>query len=119
MFRLADLDDLILLGVFKKCSLNERTNLRLVNKKFRYLVDQLSFNDLIVFDRMPPVISTYKFTNDERWRTEDTVYVTNLNKFVRRFADKLENVKRLVIRSVNKFEYDFNVDLKRLTHLEL
>jgi len=118
VFKLYQLEDLALQEVFKRLNLNERAPLRLVCGRFKNLIDGLPLDNLIIFDRLPPVISTYKFTN-ARWNYENTVYVYNFHKFIKAFGHKLERTKRLVIKSVNKFEYDFNIDLKCLTHLEL
>ena len=112
-------DDLILIYIFEQLNLNERAKLRLMNRRFRNIIDSLYIQNLVIFDRMPIVKSKYKFTNTQ-WRLEDTVYVLDFSKFIKRFAKKLENLKSLVIIGVNQGVQRFEINqFKQLTHLEL
>lgn len=98
--------------------MKERSKLRQINKRFNKLAAFVKIENLIIFDRMPPVSSRYKFTG-EPWQLQDTVYVTDLNKFLVQHAANLQNVKRLVIISVNRELHDFKVSCGQLKHLEL
>lgn len=118
MFDLNKFDDLVLLNIFKQLNLNERSNLKCVSKRFNYLVDLLSISKLVIFDRSPTIQSKYKFSN-EFWQQADIVFVTDLNKFIKKFENKLEKVKKLVIFSVNNGVHVIEINFKELIHLEL
>lgn len=112
------LDDDCLLEIFQHLSLKEMSKLKQVNKQFNKLAALVKIEDLIIFDRVPPVASKYKFTG-EPWTLEDTVYVTDLNRFLVGHAPSLQNLKRLVIVSINRGLHDFDISCGQLKHLEL
>ena len=113
------LNDDVMLIILKQLNRRERSNVRLVCKRFKVLCDFIKFNDkLIIFDRMPPVIGRLKYTN-EPYSLDDCVYVSDLERFWLAHADCLKFVKKLVIYSVNK-RYGFEIKtLDQLEHLEL
>lgn len=107
-----------LLANFQHLGLKNLSRLEQVNEKFDEMADFLIRSDLYIFDRMPPFVSKFKFTG-ELWRMEDAVYVTDLNRFLVQHAQAIQNVKRLVIVSVNQGVHDFAIDCGQLEHLEL
>ena len=91
------IDDL-LLAIFKECDLNERTKLRLVNKRFKNLIDSILIKNLIVFEKEQPINGEYKLLN-KAFNLKDAVCVLDLNRFFKSqiILDRMKNVKRLVI----------------------
>ena len=109
------------LVIFKMFNLNERTNLRLVSKRFKCLLDMIKITKLIIYEKSPtlPVQPNYA---DESNSLQDTVYVYDLNKFFNNptILDQMEPIRQLVIEgSKSETEIDLKTGFKKLTYLRL
>ena len=115
------LNDDELLIIFKMFTLNERTHLRLVSRRFKSLLDSIKINKLIIYEKMPALPGQLIHTN-EPYGILDTVEVYDLNKFFNNPAilDQLEPIRQLVIEGHRKEkDVDLNTVFKKLTYLKL
>ena len=113
------LNDDCLLLIFKELSLNERTNLRLVSKRFKRLLDTIAIKKLVVYIQNEPLPGKLAFT-DEPYDLVDTVCVSDAGKF---FASpiilrQLSGVQTLVIFG-RISSFPIKATFRKLKHLEM
>ena len=117
------LNDYILLEIFKFLNLNERANLRLCNKRFRSLCDSILVNKLIIYEKLPPVSGTLKQIagTNEHYHLIDTVEVRNLAKFFKNkiILNQMRNVEKLVVYGLNPVSIEINNCFTKLSYLML
>ena len=92
------IDDVLLI-IFKKLNLNERAPVRLVNKKFRDLIDSIPITKLIIYEKeRPPITYKLEYLN-ESFNQNETASVSDLQKF---FNSKLliRQMKRIKILKI-------------------
>ena len=61
-------------------TINERVELRCINKKFKQLVDSICIVKLVIYNKLPQVPGRFRLIN-ENFNLKDTVYVFDLNEF--------------------------------------
>lgn len=115
------IDDALFL-VLGYLNLNERASMRLVSKKWKYIVDKIVVRKLAIFHNLPPKPGRLKIKN-ERFCLGDTVHVEKWDSFIRNAfvtANLLRSIEKMVVMSNEKRELNF-YDLKfdRLSYLEL
>ncbi|KAJ6647723.1 hypothetical protein Bhyg_02946 [Pseudolycoriella hygida] len=114
------MNDDYVLHVVKKLNFNDKLGCRLVSNQFKRVVDSITSQKLIVFDRTP--IRNGKFAiTDEKYTEADAAYVLDLGRF---FSSKfiircLASIRKLVINGLDEMKFNINVTYKQLIHLEL
>ena len=116
------LNDDELLVIFNMLNLNERTNLRLVSKRFKCLLDSVKITKLIIYEKIQPVLDPLTYTN-ESYGLLDTVEVYDLYQFFNNptILKQMEPIKILVIKGAERGR---GIDLKttvftKLSYLKL
>ena len=113
------LNDDCLLLIFREFPLNERTNLRLVSKRFKRLLDTIAIKKLVVYIQNEPLPGKLAFT-DEPYDLVDTVCVSDAGKF---FASpiilrQLSAVQTLVIFGRSN-QFSIKATFRKLKYLEM
>lgn len=115
------IDDALFL-ILGYLNLNERASMRLVCRKWHYIIDKIVVKKLAIFYNLPPKPGRLKIKN-ERFCLGETVHVEKWDSFIRNgfvIANLLRSIEKMVVMSNEKCELNF-YDLKfdRLTYLEL
>lgn len=111
-------DDQLLL-IFAKMPLNERTDLRLVSKRFRRLLDTIAIKKLVVYIQNEALPGKLAFTN-EPYELADTVRVSDPGKFFASpmILNQLKGVETLVIFG-RISQFAIKTKFAKLKHLEM
>ena len=116
------LNDDELLIIFKLLTLNERTKLRSVSKRFKSLLDSIKITKLIIYDQVQPIADQLTYTN-EPYDLLDTVEVYDLYHFFNN-ATILKQMESIRILTIEFYLPARAIDLKttvftKLSYLKL
>ena len=119
--KMVTLNDDEWLIIFKMLNLNERTNLRLVSKRFKRLLDTIKITKLVIYQKRCALPGRLNYT-DEPYGIQDTAEVYDLNKFFNNpiILDQMQPIRQLVIECHMKDkEIDLNTEFTKLNYLRL
>lgn len=90
------LNDDCLLIIIRQFDLNERVNLRLLNKRFRDLCDSIAIEQLVIYHKQERIAGQFKLI-DESYTLKDTVYAYDLEKLFNTssIAKSLKSIKKV------------------------
>lgn len=115
------IDDVLIL-ILKYLNLNERTELRLVSKKWKFFIDKIPVKKLVIFCNLPCTPGRLKLKH-ERFCLGDTIMIKNWNKFISNdYVQRcfLKSVEKLVIQNSDKQKLHFYYQtFDKLIYLEL
>ena len=119
------LDNFILLKILKNLDPKDRLPLRLVSKRFKFIVDSIRLNtfkskSLILFSRRPPIVNRFKLIDGD-YSLEDIVYLINLTPFFKNplVLNCIDKIEKLVIYGNEKDSFNINYTFDHLNYLEL